>query len=1367
MPIYNPEKRLRLRELGYNPDEINEFTPPGQEPVVAQQPTKEVPQVGRIRSVLSNAAAAVPSAAAALYAGSQYGTAATAVGGPLLGIPVGIASAIATGILARKAQDAIVRETPLGPAYEKELQQTQEAHPNYSAAGEVLGGLPFMRPSIGVLKSGTKAITRPLTGVPASAADKANLLNVAIGAATPAALNIAQGEPLTARTAIESLGGAFLNKPTGIGKRIGLHGGDIEKPLTVGDNTEPIPAAKEPLLLPERTGPIITPEPEVKKPIRVGPQVDNLTAVDQQLKQAPVLEEYVRAKQEKEALEAKLTEETRRLQEQTALLKKVGGLEPLPSDVNYKPAEVEPIVRGELETEVRPQLPEYKPEDVDPKDINWQDTNTPETGKPTQGVASAFRDELAPKRGVTLDDSKVVRNPSTSEEVKGAAYIKERLAKVNPNSASADTYPHELFHIFSRDLATSKHPKDVALMARANRIAKESSEFAAWAKENPGKSAHEFLTSRVGVDTIRRVLNTDNTGNIKNWFKDFWAYQRGKDVKSIERVMSNRLVNDPSHAERFGGGEVTPTVRTTTDENKPADVEFARGPAPATPPANPTTPLSKQKFSIPGLRSSIEKINSIKSPKAGILARGFTKFYDDYTAIKGKLDGVLQEKLRTSAKLKGIGNILSKPGEYLAQDNPLLQGTLRKMYAARDGAKPIFSKEEQTIRTEVQKVLKEVRDMQNARPGLREASEVDPNYIPHITKPSVIELIGKNRDSAEAKQLIKDFVDYQSAKLKTKGAKNPVDQAEENLETILEGYNKRNPDVASNYGPIDKAEGIGLPESWRETNLLNAMHRYLDRVSRRFAYHDNIESRPDVIDAHKTLAQDDAVKQVMGNISGVKPPIERKRSAIFSIVKSSGIGTLSGLRDFTANFTLGMQHQQNPLQTAITAGKAVAGLKKFVMDGIESGRIRQNINELEWGDTVGVLRRTADVISDAQGRNYLERITRGISMGMGELTTMDFNKQMMKGNASSAAKKWFKDFGEGIDGKKLLTREELLRISGRFVDSVQGTYDARGLPNFAMEGTLSPVFALARWNIEKANNYAKHVISPALEGNLRPFLMSTLGMVVGGAAVTELTELITGRKEKTPKFEEIKAGYDVGKNVTKPILYKALGLATSAGYAGILSDFAKSAMDRLYAKTKPRWYNNMLIESADNFRTSVENLIETVGEGDLDFETLANFSGQVIADNLQAARLVLNRIGKREEDIEKSNKIRDLRTFNLIEGNDVSELYENDYSKKFKGKDAEEFKETTDPQKAAELVPDLISKALDKAEGNPEKLRKELDKLKRNSYQTMPNPETLPDSFIRYLSFLEKTQGKEARDQRLLDYLERNSLNRAKSEMIP
>jgi hypothetical protein len=827
----------------------------------------------------------------------------------------------------------------------------------------------------------------------------------------------------------------------------------------------------------------------------------------------------------------------------------------------------------------------------------------------------------------------------------------------------------------------------------------------------------------------------------------------------------DRLESESKNKEKLSKNQDESGIKYSDDDTKGAK-ELS---------ANPAKVKKQRSASIPVFRPEIDKIRSKEGPEAKVAADAMTKFFDELGFNRGNLVNDFQLAVRKLVGLDGVVKpLLNSPKNYLEQDSPVLKSTLQKMYDTRDGKQGIvFSAEEQKVRTEVQRILKKVRDEQRKRQINDRNLEDDPNYIPHTSDYQVIKSILENPNSIESKRLKNEFIEYQKAKLMARKltSEEALKQATTNLDTMLKGYGSKDIKIASQFGPIDKAEGLGLPNSWREKNLLNSMQRYLDRTARRFAYHDSIETTPGAKDAIELLKGDaeGPVATVINAIEGIQPVTERKRMAIMGVVRAGNLGPLTGVRDFAANFTLGMQHHGDPVQTVRAAISALGSMKENLADAYKTGRIRTHMQDLEWSEMSSVLSKVRDVLSDVQGRNWLEQQTRAVAMGMGKFTTLDFFEQLRKGKPSSAAKKWFDDFGEGIDLKKgTLSKEDLNRIAARYVDSVQGTYDYRGLPKIAMEGSYAPVFSLARWSIEKSNNFTKNVVNPLLNGNPRPFLMSTLGMIVGGAAITELTEAITGRREKTPKVSEIQTAAELGEDTKMAWTYKALGLATSAGYMGMMADVMKGIADKVYGKNKPRWYNNILLDVVNQTANTVGSAYEAAAEEGMSAELAMNVAQAVIEDNLQAYRLIYNKMNSEKKDaIEDSNKMTDLRVFKTLTNEDVTDYSTSEFSDSFKDKDLDTFKETSDINEAAELLPDLVSSAFEKAGDNPEKLKKELIKIKRNSYQTMPNPESMPYSFARYLIFLKRTKGEEAAQERLMDYLTQNSINKAKSEMVP
>jgi len=157
--------------------------------------------------------------------------------------------------------------------------------------------------------------------------------------------------------------------------------------------------------------------------------------------------------------------------------------------------------------------------------------------------------------------------------------------------------------------------------------------------------------------------------------------------------------------------------------------------------------------------------------------------------------------------------------------------------------------------------------------------------------------------------------------------------------------------------------------------------------------------------------------------------------------------------------------------------------------------------------------------------------------------------------------------------------------------------------------------------------------------------------------------------------------------------------------------------------------------------------------------------GLLLRDNIQAARLLSTRTFEKE-DTERLNKYRDLRTFRKLEGEEVPPLAGMRLGR-IGNREEREFKRTSDLGRVIELSPKLIGKAIEESEGDPYKLKAKLRGLKQTSYQTMPSPEDFPISFLNYIQFLEKSQGKQEASDRLVDYIQQRNLNKVKGALIP
>jgi hypothetical protein len=786
-------------------------------------------------------------------------------------------------------------------------------------------------------------------------------------------------------------------------------------------------------------------------------------------------------------------------------------------------------------------------------------------------------------------------------------------------------------------------------------------------------------------------------------------------------------------------------------------------------PVSPSTlPVSRTPFELhlAAARPEIDKIASIDSPSAKPAAKGLTKFYENYTLNRGNLVNKFARNVRSLVDLDSvIKSIFTHPLDYVKQNTAELNNVRDWFWAKQDGSKePTLSANEQTIKGEVQRAMRQVRDEaikrgSNSGGKLREVEGYNSDYLPNTVNSKVINAVIRNPDSPEARGFIKDFNDYQIAKGKS------IKEANEALAKFVEGYSKKEVNIADQFGPIDKSQGIGIPKSWRDPNLIDSVTRYLDRVSRRFAYHDAIENT-DALAAIKHLKGDKSIEAVFGDVTGNKYYDDPALNAAMGIVRAGMLGPLTGGRDYASNMTLGFQHHEFGFQPIKNFVKALGNMKENIADGFETGRLRTHMNSLEFNngfdDYVHILKKIPDILTDLSGRNWFDQMARATSLGQGKFTTLDFHEQYLNGNLSKQGKAWFENFAKDIDWQKPnLSPEEVKQIAARYVDSVQGTYDYRGLPRQAVEGSfLSPILKLSLWNIEKANNFIKHTVNPLLQGNPKPALMSTVGILLGGAAVNALTEAVTGRKQKTATFEEIKNAPPEAQKMA--LFYKLAGLSSAAGHMGVLGDITKSILDLTYGKNRPQVYNNILVEAAENTVTTSANLIKSINEDGFDPNTVVTAIDQMMQDNFQTYRLLLAHVSAdKKEQLERANKFRDLRVFNTLDGNTITDLT-SPFSQSLEGLKLKEFKQAKTVEEARAMLPQLLQDALDKSKDDPERLKKELSKIKRNSYQTMPSPDRIPQTFLRYISFLAKTQGSEEAKKRLIDYVEQNAVNKAK-----
>lgn len=771
----------------------------------------------------------------------------------------------------------------------------------------------------------------------------------------------------------------------------------------------------------------------------------------------------------------------------------------------------------------------------------------------------------------------------------------------------------------------------------------------------------------------------------------------------------------------------------------------------------------RQPLSLPLFRSEIQKVARV-SPEIG---KSFTKFYEKFTRLRGELTNDVVGQLRRHLTL-------TNPRELFTQNNSDMQAVtnyLKDMFYNNGESNIKLTPEQKQIEGIVRQNLKKSLALKNTYPGLPKTEAPNENYLPLMPSRKVLDtILNKSPEDPARQKLIKDFLDYHINE-----REDTPEEARKALEVFTSGYNKQKVDLAQQFGPIDKSAGVSIPRSWTEDNLMDIMSRFNNRYARRIAYHDAIEQNPEAMklleDPVEGVGGNESVKAVLNDISGQMEFNEAKRMAVSGLIRAAMLGPLTGGKDFVSNLVLGFQHQ-SPGQALTSAFHSWANMRDNIAESFKAGVNRYNIGSLEFGegglsDVINLLRRSRDVMNAVQGRNFLEQMTRATAFGQGKWLAMDNLFAARENRLSTQGRKFLNDFApewKDYVSKGEFPTEMLQDIASRYVESVQGTYDYRGLPAIAQRGSLAPYLSLARWNIEKTNNFIKYNIDPLVKGNPLPLLMSTIGMFAGGSVLTKLVEEATNKKQKTPEWREIQAASEQGYDVKAPVVWKLASLASLSGYLGMIGDLTKSLMDVEF-KNRPQTWDNPLLTGLSEVANNVWDVVEAAQSGDL--EVTADALGSFLEDTTQVYRLALNNLSpEKKQQLEKTDKYRDLRVFKQLSNQDVSEVG-TEKPNPFIGGEAKKFKQTPDLNEARDLLPSLIAKALKKSNGDIERLRAELDKLKRNSYQTMPNPESMPAAFLRNLEFLRKTQGETVASQRLADYIQQNAVNSLKTEMVP
>lgn len=595
--------------------------------------------------------------------------------------------------------------------------------------------------------------------------------------------------------------------------------------------------------------------------------------------------------------------------------------------------------------------------------------------------------------------------------------------------------------------------------------------------------------------------------------------------------------------------------------------------------------------------------------------------------------------------------------------------------------------------------------------------------------------------------------------------------------------------LSTRFGALRKAAGYGLPIEIRETDAVRALEKYSRRASIDLAFWKHIESKPEIAapmrlnnpetgaryevpEGMEDISTTPEIKNAMKWITGSYK--NRSNPTINSFVRmiTNGIvGTATGVRDLVSTGANSL-----PYINSFSDAKAyISGMFKFRENSrkaLETGAKQPSIDKLMYNEILeapdkwtAIFNKVATGLRKWQGREAIENISRDIVFSGGRELAKNNIIGAKAGDKNSL--EFLKKFGSlveddvtKLEGTKL--ESALDQIAKNFVDRNQGTYDARGLPIWTVDSPISPFVALQKWSVEKSNVIYQDVIKPALSGdNYTPLISYTLGSILTGAAIQELNKVLTGRKPQEADIKESLAFAD------KPqaLVSELATLMQLGSFAGIVSDGIKLTNDLvLKGKTPRNIVSFPAATSLVDLQDRVADASQAIQQGENPWNTFKLLALDLMTHNVQAARIAGNYTFNKD-DVNRSDKFRDLRVFKELSGEPVAEI--DSTANRYLGQDSRKFKQTGDVKEAASMMPLLLEEFSQKYKDNPEKAQQFLKSLKANNFQVVPNPENMPIEFVSYYNFLVNTQGVDKARKRILEYFRQNEVNKVKASMVP
>ena len=672
--------------------------------------------------------------------------------------------------------------------------------------------------------------------------------------------------------------------------------------------------------------------------------------------------------------------------------------------------------------------------------------------------------------------------------------------------------------------------------------------------------------------------------------------------------------------------------------------------------------------------------------------------------------------------------------------------------------------------------------------GGQRARLTDPYYGPfHMWSDSVRDIITTKQVSPEYVKLKDDYIKQHTQFHQQNGV--PLQEAQtrslvEFNDAIREMSVPYDPTAVGTFAGARKAQGIPLPESWREYNIMKLVENYDRRSAMDYAMQEHMEKSPEIMAALGAekyfndqpippqikasvpyIGDDNSVKSILREMSGkpARRPDELASGASRGI-SALTIGTISKATEVPTTMIAGLRYLQ--------ASDYLPGTLKFIENladwsalqersyasGLNKRDGAQNMRQVAGviGDASGYMNKFAETVSKYTGLNALEQGARTIAQGWGEVLV-----QINKRKAATGDK-------EAVRMLDTLSPDWRTRsdadLAGQFGQLMQGSYDMTQLPAWMLESGAAPYLTWSKWSAGQYNSFMKFAIEPALQGNVKPLLGHLLIGVMGGAAVEQIREWMNNREGRDVNWSELESWMqenqgELGVEGMKQLSVKLLNMVQNVGTFGIAGDLAKMVTTAAVGGTAQGMATAPVANAVFDTSKKIAAALKAIDDGEDFGLVLRQMMLDVAKSHVQVAR-----VGQNWLDEDENLRYDDRRKRRLFDELTGAPTQSGAFSVNYGNLAEREFERGEITEKTGEEAFSLVSRAREEAT-TPEDYASRIRKFQTSQNQIMPSLERQPMKAARYLSFVEGAE-EGAGAETMRRYMTREYENKYRKSLI-